>query len=141
MIKTIIAVLLLSFVGCSATKDNSIHYQNTPTSTEHYRNYSALILSVYDGDTVTGLFDLGFDISIKRSIRLYKIDAPEIRGPERPKGIISKEYLEQLVEGKTVIVKIPVDERDKYGRILGVILLDELNINNCMIEQNLAVPY
>ena len=34
---------------------------------------------VIDGDTVDGIIDLGFGISLKERIRLHGIDAPEIR--------------------------------------------------------------
>jgi micrococcal nuclease len=41
--------------------------------------YKAKIISVYDGDTVTAVIDLGFEITKKIKIRLYGINAPEIR--------------------------------------------------------------
>jgi micrococcal nuclease len=52
--------------------------------------YKALIISVYDGDTVTALVDLGFFVKKEAKLRLYGIDTPEIRGEEREKGLISK---------------------------------------------------
>jgi micrococcal nuclease len=55
--------------------------------------YRAKIISVYDGDTVTALVDLGFGITNKIKIRLKGINTPEVRGAERPEGIVSRDYL------------------------------------------------
>ena len=41
--------------------------------------YSFSFTKVIDGDTVDGVIDLGFGISLKERIRLAGIDAPEIR--------------------------------------------------------------
>ena len=53
--------------------------------------YKAKIISVYDGDTVTAVMDLGFNITNKIKIRLHGINAPEIRGKKRPEGLKSKD--------------------------------------------------
>ena len=34
---------------------------------------------VLDGDTVDAIIDLGFDISVKKRIRFYNVNAPEVR--------------------------------------------------------------
>ena len=48
--------------------------------------YKATVTKVYDGDTITVDFDLGFGILIrKQKIRLLGINTPEVRGPERRK--------------------------------------------------------
>jgi len=46
--------------------------------------YRARVTKVYDGDTITVDIDLGFHVGLKsEKIRLYRIDTPEVRGPER----------------------------------------------------------
>ena len=42
--------------------------------------YRAKIIGVYDGDTITALVELGFNVTIELKLRLYGIDTPEVRG-------------------------------------------------------------
>jgi len=51
--------------------------------------YSAEAKKVYDGDTITVDFDLGFGvILINQKLRLIGIHTPEVRGESRKQGII-----------------------------------------------------
>ena len=55
--------------------------------------YRAGNFSVVDGDTVRCDIDLGFGVWLRDQIlRLHGINAPEIRGGERPEGLASKEW-------------------------------------------------
>ena len=48
--------------------------------------YRARVKSVYDGDTCTVDIDLGLRVWLKgEKLRLYGINASELRGSERPK--------------------------------------------------------
>ena len=71
--------------------------------------YRAKIISVYDGDTVTALVDLGFGISTKIKVRLKGINTPELRGPieEKVKGIAAREFLKGKVLNKDIVIKNP----------------------------------
>jgi len=85
--------------------------------------YKAIVTKIYDADTITVDIDLGFGIWVKKqSIRLARIQAPEIRGEERPRGLISRDILrEWLPLGSEVIIKTNKDAAGKYGRWLGEI--------------------
>ena len=49
--------------------------------------YRAVVTKVYDGDTITADVDLGFNTwRHDESLRLVGIDAPEMRGNERPQA-------------------------------------------------------
>lgn len=41
--------------------------------------YRAKLIRVIDGDTIDAIIDLGFDVWVKKRIRLNGIDAPETR--------------------------------------------------------------
>ena len=41
--------------------------------------YQALCVKVIDGDTIEAFIDLGFDLWIRKRIRLFGISAPETR--------------------------------------------------------------
>jgi len=53
--------------------------------------------SIYDGDTLKVTLDLGFGIYSKQTLRLHGINTPEIRGDERPAGLIARDYLRSKV--------------------------------------------
>jgi micrococcal nuclease len=103
--------------------------------------YRAHIIKVYDGDTVTALVDLGFHIQIEMNLRLYGIDTPEVRGEDRPQGLIARDYLANLILHHDVVIRTIKDKQEKYGRYLAVIYLDELDVNQAMIDNGYAVEY
>ena len=104
--------------------------------------YKATVTKVYDGDTITVDFDLGFGILIrKQKIRLLGINTPEVRGPEKPQGIISRNALRQRILGKVVTIKTSKDKKGKYGRWLGEVFMEEENINQWLISEGYAKEY
>ena len=111
----------------------------------HLYHYQALVMSVYDGDTIRVSIDLGFGIEWKGSdgnglsIRLFGLDAPEVKGEEREKGILSRDALRDKILGQTVTLKTIKDSTEKYGRYLGIIFTQEgLNVNDWLVENNFA---
>lgn len=105
-------------------------------------HYKAFVTRVYDGDTITVDFDLGFGIWKKdQNIRLLGIDTPEIRGEERPQGLISAEALRNRILDKQVIIVTDKDQTGKYGRWLGTVYLEQENLNEWLLNEGLAKPY
>jgi len=72
----------------------------------------------------------------QHKIRLTGIDAPE-RG--QAYGTKSKEHLSDSVAGETVVVEY--DKYDRYGRVLGKVLLDGEDVNPEQIRTGLAWHY
>jgi micrococcal nuclease len=104
--------------------------------------YKATVTKVYDGDTITVDFDLGFGILIrKQKIRLYGINTPEVRGTEKSEGIISRDALRERILGKVVTIKTFRDKKGKYGRWLGEVFVEEENINQWLITEGYAKEY
>ena len=104
--------------------------------------YRALVKRVYDGDTITVDIDLGFNIIMRnQKIRLLGIDTPEIRGSQRPEGLLAKTALENRVLNEWITLKTKKDKKGKYGRWLGEILLLEENVNDWMIKEGYAKKY
>lgn len=103
--------------------------------------YKADIVSVFDGDTCTAIVDLGMRVSVEITIRLAKINAPEVRGANRLKGIEARDFLRSKVLMKSVLIKTYKDKTEKFGRWLADIWLDGVNINQLMIQEGHAVVY
>ena len=107
--------------------------------------YACKPVRVIDGDSLIATIDLGFHIQFNTSVRLYGIDIPEsrTRDPQEKKcGLLSKKFLEEAVKnGKNIIIRPQKDEKGKFGRVLGSLVIDGININHKMIEENLAGAY
>jgi endonuclease YncB( thermonuclease family) len=78
------------------------------------------VVAIADGDTLTVL-----DASNRQhKIRLDGIDAPE---SSQDWGSRAKQSLSDMVFGKTVTVIS--SKKDRYGRTLGKVMLDKLDVN------------
>ena len=108
--------------------------------------YKAKLIRVVDGDTLDAEIDLGFDVWVKKRIRLADINAWESRTrdkEEKAKGLRAKEWLQDALlnhDNEFVVVSTEVG---KYGRCLGHIFVgDDLDsVNSRLIDEGHAVPY
>lgn len=103
--------------------------------------YSATVLKVVDGDTVHLDVDLGLDQRRRLSVRLYGINSPEMNTAE---GKAAREHLVVLVfggAGPQVTVRTYKDRTEKYGRYLGTLLKDGVDLNERMVADGHAVVY
>ncbi|MEM9359958.1 MAG: thermonuclease family protein [Pseudomonadota bacterium] len=104
--------------------------------------YAAEITDVYDGDTVTADIDLGFHTWRRgERLRLYGINAPEVRGSERAEGLVSRDALREKILHKEVIVCTIKDRKGKYGRYLARLFLDSEDINEWLVANDYAVHH
>ena len=104
--------------------------------------YKARCTSVFDGDSVTVDIDLGFKHwMLGQKIRLFGINTPEVRGSDRLDGLIARDRLRELIEGRDIILASHRDRAGKYGRWLGTIYIDNININKLLLEEGLASIY
>lgn len=90
------------------------------------------VIAVSDGDTLT-LLD---DKKNQYKIRLAGIDAPE---KDQPFGESSKENLSYLVLQKNVAIEW--SKKDRYGRIVGKVLIDSIDICLVQVQQGMAWHY
>jgi micrococcal nuclease len=111
--------------------------------------YKCKIIKVLDGDTVDIDLDLGFKIILaNQRVRMAGVDTPESRTTnleEKVRGQLSKKKLaEKLPVGSWQIIETQKSDSndDKFGRILGVFILEDgTRVNDWLIENNYAVPY
>ncbi len=107
-------------------------------------HYRAVVQSVYDGDTCTVDIDLGLSVWVrKEKLRLYGINAPEMRGAEKEAGKKSRDFLRQQIDGKEIFIQTIKDKKGKYGRYLANIWLEKdgdwININELLVSEGYAV--
>ena len=108
--------------------------------------YSCTVERVVDGDTIDVVLDLGFDILYKSRVRLYGIDTPESRTrnlDEKARGKMAGAFLKKAIDnGTKVVIQTKLkDSRGKFGRVLGDVVVDGININKSMIDHFHAAAY
>ncbi len=107
-------------------------------------HYRAHVTAVYDGDTCTADIDLGLGVWLRgEKLRLNRINAPELRGADDAKGKAARDYLKSLVDGKDVLLQTIKDRREKYGRYLAEIWLEQkdappLTVNDALVTAGQA---
>jgi len=106
--------------------------------------YKAKVVSVYDGDTITVNIDLGFNTWIyNEKVRFNRINAPEVKGYSKKRGIESRDFLKSLILNKDILIETIKDKKEKYGRYLGEIYLknenETINVNDRLVEKGFAV--
>ena len=108
--------------------------------------YSCEVTRVVDGDTCDCIIDCGFNFLHKCRVRLYGIDTPESRTrnkDEKVRGKMAAAFLKYAIKnGNKVVIQTKLkDSRGKFGRVLGEIIVDDVNINQAMVDNYLAVAY
>jgi len=114
--------------------------------------YRAKLIRVVDGDTIDALIDLGFDVWVKKRIRLKGLDTWECRTrdlEEKKKGLAAKARTKELlvdVSCKSGHCRIKSYGVGKYGRVLGELFIKDKNaiqlcINDLLIEEGHAYVY
>jgi endonuclease YncB( thermonuclease family) len=109
-----------------------------PASRAYIRTIEGFVTQVFDGDTLT----LEKRDGTKLRVRLYGIDAPEIRHDRKSRQPFSEEArwaLAEKVLRKSVI--LTVLERDKDKRMVGIITLGKRSINEEMVREGWAWAY
>ena len=89
--------------------------------------YNLKVTSVYDGDTLNGIVDLGFGISMDIKVRLSRIDTPELRtkdADEKIRGYAARDFLREFLEKHKDSLCVRTTFKGKYGRWVGEILID-----------------
>ncbi len=93
----------------------------------------AKVSFIYDGDTI--------QLSDGRKIRYLGIDTPE-RGTNKIKGECfgqeATDINRKLIAGQTVEMAKDISEKDKYGRLLRYIWIDNVFINEFLLRQGFA---
>lgn len=91
------------------------------------------VLNVIDGDTIK--------LSDGRVVRYIGINTPETKDKRKGIECFGKEAFEknkELVEGKEIRLEKDVSEKDKYGRLLRYVYVDEIFVNDYLVREGYA---
>ena len=96
-------------------------------------------------------------IYVQNSIRITGIDTPEIRvstkkadgtprsdvsrANEKKAAIAARDAVRRLFEDNGLLFTISEVEHDKFGRVLGVVTVGDVNVAEYLIEKGHALPY
>lgn len=126
-----LAALAVFCVSCSRSADRK-PAPRAPTVSAIGQVLTGRVVRVADGDTVT-ILDSN---NTQHRIRLQGIDAPE---SHQAFGTQSKQSLSQMIFDKDVTVEY--DKTDRYGRLVGKIILNGLDIDLEQVKAGMAWHY
>lgn len=129
VIQVIIVIALLAAAGT---------YYFTNDNEQTLELNEALVLRVVDGDTIKVDYNGG-----EETVRFIGIDTPESVHPDKeknvPYGKIATAFTKDKLENKKVSLEFDVEERDRYGRLLAYVYLDDKMFNKTLLEEGHAM--
>ncbi len=118
------------------TNSQMIHYYFESPHKQITQDFVGKVVKVTDGDTIrvtTDFRDFSFPI------RFMDTDSPEIDTLEGQKA---QKWLEKLILGEEIQILIdPQNRVEKWGRLLGEVLFQGMNLNKLSILFNYAVRF
>jgi Micrococcal nuclease (thermonuclease) homologs len=118
-------IILVVLISCAG----EVHAGNT---------IAGFVRAVYDGDTVL----LATASNNRLKVRLYGVDAPETRKPDKPGqpfGDVARRTLMYKIMGRQVSAEIV--DTDQYDRSVAVLRYEGRDINREMVSEGLAWAY
>lgn len=150
----------------SADEIDQCDFEKTPAFTLENNVYSAKVIDIYDGDSVTCAIYV-FGKYYKFNVRLAGIDTCELKSKNREQGLrarmrlfelvtkrdsvgidinIARKNLRQKMKESKCRVTIRCGSFDKYGRLLGWLYNTEdlemaKSFNDILVSEKHAYPY
>ncbi|MDR1068797.1 MAG: thermonuclease family protein [Clostridiales Family XIII bacterium] len=126
----LLAVLIT--IGAAA-----LHEMNMAPGAHSPYDIPATVTRVVDGDTIEVSLD-----GTKEKVRLIGVDTPESVHPDAgrnvPYGKIAAEFTRSHLEGQTIGLEFDVQERDKYGRLLAYVYVNDVMFNDLLLAEGHA---
>ena len=137
-------ILLLTFfvliIGCTIEVSQNLEVKPIATRLNEGKSSTNLIqykvIRVIDGDTI--------ELANGERLRYNDIDTPETVHPSKTIECYGPEASaknKELVEGKIIFVELGNPKKDKYGRLLGYVYVNELFINAELVKGGYAEEF
>jgi endonuclease YncB( thermonuclease family) len=110
-----------------------IYYFDSPHK-QITEDFEGVVSKVHDGDTFT--IDTKFR-NFGTKVRMVGIDSLELNVG----GGKARDWLKSKIEGKRVDIILDEERVGKWGRILGTVIANGMNINDLAIIEGMAVPF
>lgn len=139
---------------CSYCEEISTRIKLRKTTKENCQEFSlrgmkkyVKVIDVYDGDTMTVSFIFRGKI-YQTKVRLYGVDTPELRPrlnvqdrkKEIAKANIAKDFVREKCQNRIVLAEF-IDKKEKFGRHLANIFVDDDNLSQLLIQKGLGKEY
>jgi micrococcal nuclease len=116
---------------------------------DNYVRHIYAIEDIYDGDTITAIVELGYDVLGRAKFRFLGINTAEmksVKSSQRYKlAQQAKTYVEEILKNHKVRVESTKFKEDSFGRYLGTMFYEKdgewVNLNQELIEKGLAEIY
>ena len=137
-----VSLIVVGLIYCASISLNNSAFINKEGFSNSQDDILYRVIRVIDGDTV--VIEIG---NKAETVRLIGINTPETVDPRRPVecfGIEASNKAKEILNGKSVKLEGDdfVGERDKYGRSLKYIFLENgTNFNEMMISEGYAYEY
>ncbi|MBP1156184.1 MULTISPECIES: thermonuclease family protein [unclassified Paenibacillus] len=126
------AAIMIS--GCGNSQAASTSAASAPV--ENKMLFTAKVTRVVDGDTIKIEME-----GKEETVRMIMVDTPETVHPSKPMqpfGPEASALAKETLEGKEVRLELDVSERDRYGRILAYVYVNDRMFNEVLLEKGLA---
>lgn len=113
-----VPVLLVAVAGCGGSVA---------------RERTGIVTQVIDGDTIV--------VQGVGPVRYVGIDTPELHHPRKPLQRFARRAREEnrrLVAGRRVRIVLDREPRDRYGRLLGYIYVQDVMVNEVLVRRGYA---
>lgn len=136
----VVGLLLLGLLtGCGSVSP-STPQPAANQQTEEPANSSALttvdVLRVIDGDTIEVMYQ-----GKTESVRLIGVDTPETVHPSKPVqpyGPEASAFTKSQLTGKQIGLEFDVEQRDRYGRLLAYVWMENQMFNRTLVKEGYA---
>ena len=137
MRKILLVIFFVIVIGCTSNASQNLEVK--PLVTEPIEKKSPLnliqyeVIRVIDGDTV--------ELKNGERLRYNDIDTPETVHPNKPVecyGPQASSKNKELVEGEIIFVELGNPAKDRYGRLLGYVYIDDLFVNAELVRGGYA---
>ncbi|MCX7928587.1 MAG: thermonuclease family protein [Patescibacteria group bacterium] len=117
--------------------ENANNQTNTPITNTHQNSKEnkekAKVKKVIDGDTI--------ELENRQIVRYIGINTPETKDARKGVECFGQEAFKknkELVEGKEIFLEKDVSEKDKYGRLLRYVYVNDLFVNEYLVLEGYA---
>ncbi|MFE6222962.1 thermonuclease family protein [Streptomyces sp. NPDC057854] len=105
--------------------------------------YRARVLRVIDGDALALAVDLGCDVTINMTVRLWGVNCPERGTAGAIEAMTFTAHWVTSAADQNFTLRTVKDKKEKFGRYLGVLYRAqaETSLNTALAEAGHAVRY